>query len=54
MATIKGGNKEVLESKVKELANQAGAKPIEGVPEGMTDLTAIIDKVGVEGSSKPL
>jgi len=44
LATIKGGNKEQLEAKVKELANQAGAKLIEGVPEGMVDITASIDK----------
>lgn len=47
LATIKGGNKEQLEAKVKELANQAGAKLIEGVPEGMVDITASIDKVSL-------
>jgi len=47
LATIKGGNKEQLEAKVKELANQAGSKLIEGVPEGMVDITASIDKVSL-------
>jgi len=45
LATVRGGNKEQLESKLKEISLSANQKPPEGAPPGMADLSSLIDKV---------
>lgn len=45
LATVRGGNKDQLESKLKEISISANQKPPEGAPPGMADLASLIDKV---------
>lgn len=48
LATVRGGNKQQLEAKIKEISLTASAKPPEGAPPGMADLTSLIDKTQTE------
>ena len=48
LATVRGGNREQLESKLKEISLTATQKPPTGAPPGMADLASLIDKVNSE------
>ena len=45
LATVRGGNKEQLVAKLKEVSATANQKPPPGAPAGMADLAQFIDKV---------
>ena len=45
LATVRGGNKEQLVAKLKEVSATANQKPPQGAPAGMADLAQFIDKV---------
>jgi len=48
LATVRGGNKEQLVAKLKEVSATANQKPPPGAPAGMADLAQFIDKTQTE------
>ena len=47
LATVRGGNKDQLVAKLKEVSATANQKPPPGAPAGMADLAQFIDKVSL-------